>query len=43
MNLQEPVDSKQQADIFHWEASGCENQQHSDESCTGYAGCTHTG
>lgn len=41
-NLQEPVNGKKQTDVFDRKACSCKNQEHSDETCTGYAGSSNT-
>lgn len=42
-HLQEPINSKEKADILHGKACSGQDHQHGDEAGAGYAGRTDTG
>lgn len=43
LNLQQPVDSHQEADILSWKPDRREDQEHCHKSSTGDAGSSNTG
>lgn len=42
-NLQEPVNSDDECDIFRWETNSVQNHDHSDQTCLRNACCPNTG